>query len=379
MKTLHVHIGTPKTGTTSIQNFCVDNEALLNRQGYCYPLFPYSYPQVAKIRNGHFLFGRLLDKDGKRDRQQEEAICQEGMQKLHKLFLKYDNIILSDEDIWRNMDDTKKTLWADLQKEAGQGGFGIHVIVYLRRQDKFFISNWNQNVKLRLGKFSVVSFDEFLERGNKKTRLEYYKKLERMAGVVGRENITVRRFDGGEFVGGSIYADFMQAIGLTLTEEYRISDGVRNSGLYGNTHEIKRILNGLPQMSDRSVNKFFTERLRECSQISSQSYPSEMMSKEEIRAFLDIYGPDNRRIAEEYLGEPGAELFDNTIKDLPKWQKENPYMQDDLIRFAGATAISLYQENQEMRQAIKDLTNFRFHIRHPFKTVLRRIKRGRGV
>ena len=104
MKTLHVHIGTPKTGTTSIQNFCADNEALLTQAGYCYPVFPYHYPAVAKLRNGHFLFGKILDSEGGRDKQKEKERYQEGIQRVHELFQTYHDVILSDEDIWRNME-----------------------------------------------------------------------------------------------------------------------------------------------------------------------------------------------------------------------------------------------------------------------------------
>ena len=32
MRTLYVHIGTPKTATTSIQMFCVENQKVLNKQ-----------------------------------------------------------------------------------------------------------------------------------------------------------------------------------------------------------------------------------------------------------------------------------------------------------------------------------------------------------
>ena len=34
MKTLYLHIGTPKTGTTSIQHFCYDNMNRLSEEGY---------------------------------------------------------------------------------------------------------------------------------------------------------------------------------------------------------------------------------------------------------------------------------------------------------------------------------------------------------
>ena len=38
MKTLILHIGTPKTGTTSIQNFCGLNRERLDELGIHYPL-----------------------------------------------------------------------------------------------------------------------------------------------------------------------------------------------------------------------------------------------------------------------------------------------------------------------------------------------------
>ena len=34
-----------------------------------------------------------------------------------------------------------------------------------------------------------------------------------------------------------------------------------------------------------------------------------MYSQEEIAQMLDYYGDDNRKVAKEYLHEPGAELF----------------------------------------------------------------------
>lgn len=47
-KTLYVHVGTTKTGTTAIQSFCIDNDEVLHRKGYCYPLFPYRYKELLK-------------------------------------------------------------------------------------------------------------------------------------------------------------------------------------------------------------------------------------------------------------------------------------------------------------------------------------------
>ena len=372
MKTLHVHIGTPKTATTAIQNFCKENKGLLAKKGYCYRLFPFVYPRVARTRNGHFLLGKIEDENGKRCKEQEEKNFRDGMKLVQELFLTYDNVILSDESIWRGMDSERKSLWSDLMQEAKKGGFTVHAIVYLRRQDKFFASLWNQQVKKLT---ETETFEEFASSVNRKIRIDYYDKLTRMADVIGKENVTVRRFDGGKFEGGSIYSDFLLTIGLSLTDEYKISQGVRNTGLYGNTHEIKRVLNDLPQMKDPGIRNFIRESLQECSDLSSKEYPSEMFSKEETAALLKTYEEGNRKIAEEYLHEPGAELFDNTIKDVPKWQKDNPYMIDDLIRFVGIASMRLYEENQRLREELESKSRFSCWFRHPVKFLRRLAKK----
>lgn len=43
MKTLYLHIGTPKTATTSIQSFCYQNREILEKQGFYYPMFDYHF------------------------------------------------------------------------------------------------------------------------------------------------------------------------------------------------------------------------------------------------------------------------------------------------------------------------------------------------
>ncbi len=376
MKILHVHIGTPKTATTSIQTFCYENREQLAKQGYCFTLFPFVYPRVAKTRNGRFLGGKITGDNGKRLLEQERENYREGMRMVRELFQKYDHVILSDESIWRLMDSDRKDLWKKLKEEGEQGGFAIHAIVYLRRQDAFFSSLWNQSVKKNLYPDTYEAFAGSVDNG---LRLDYYEKLERMSAVIGKENVTVRRFEGGKFLGGSIYADFLDAIGLELTDAYQIQKGVRNTGLYGNTHEIKRVLNALPQMKDPLAQRFLVETLQECSEYSRQAYPCEMLSKEETAAFLERYIDQNRKVAEEYLHEPNTELFDDTVKDLPKWQRENPVMQDDLIRFIGISTILLYQENHQLKREVKALRKEAERlirsIKHPFRTLFGRIKR----
>ena len=374
MKTLYIHIGMAKTATTSLQFFCKENAGILAKKGYCYPIFPFSYPGVSPGHNGRFLLGAPENEEEQKARDEGKGNFAEGMRIVNELFLTNDNVIVSDERIWRVIDSENKNLLNVMHKEALQGGFQIHIVVYLRRQDKYFLSHWNQRTKKRN---KVDTFEEF-ENTESRARLDYYAKLNRIAEIVGKENITVRRFEKEQFNGGSIYSDFLSVFGLELTEEYHISQEVRNTGLFGNMHEVKRVLNALPQMGDRKQHNYLVDILQQCSKLSGENYPNEMWTKEERAAFLEDYREGNRKVAEEYFCEPGEELFDDTFEDLPKWEKDNPYMIDDLIRIIGVAVLQLHQENLELRQKFKQETdniNMSFYkIKHPFWTIFHKVK-----
>lgn len=376
MKTLYVHIGTPKTGTTSIQQFCTKNADVLRKKGYCYPTSFFRYPVVAAARNGHFLVGTVKDENGHRCKEREKQNYQEGMEQVQNLFVEFDKIILSDEAIWRAMDLYRKDLWADLQQEAKKGGFGIKVIVYLRRQDKLIGSIWNQSVK-SLPTLTEKRIDDYLQEINTEVRLDYWGKIERLASILGKENIIVRRFDREGFVGGTIYADFLEAIDLAWTDEYQVQQNVHNLGLSGNPVEIKRIINGLPQTRNTQMQNFFREVLRDCSQISKKTYSCEMFSKEETEALLAKYEEGNRKIAQEYLGE--EELFDNEVEDIPKWEPDNPYMLEDVIRFIGMSNVYLLEEIQTLkednRKLKQEMDSFRYKVKHPLYAIATTIQR----
>lgn len=352
MKTLYVHIGTTKTGTKAIQFFCWENRKLLEKQGYCYPDLSFLCPKCISIKNGHFLLEQPVNAGEKGAVQQKTKEYQEGMERIHKLFSVYDNIVLSDEGIWRESYLSRKTLWRELKDAGEKYGFTVKIIVYLRRQDEFLQSLWNQHVKANKTTTSEQSWDDFVNAIPKSLQLDYYKKLESIGGILGQENIIVRRFEKGAFAGGSIYADFLKAIGLELTQEYHISKEERNISLSGNAPEIMRVLNGVSDFKGEDL-KFMRQICHIISQDSTEKFS--MFSLKECKKFLRQYRKSNRNVAEKYLEEPGTDLFDHTIVDLPKWTPDNPYMHQDMIRFSALGIISVRERNKELRKKYRKL------------------------
>lgn len=381
MKTLYLHIGTPKTATTSIQYFCRENKEALQEIGYCYPIFEYKYRHVDIVRNAHFLFAWQYDENKKRNIMEEERIFREGMDQIETLFRKYDNIILSDEGVWRGSQSRKPDLWKVLKKESEKIGFKIKVIVYLRRQDGFANSWWNQQIKAGLRAYSKMSWEEFIHRDPPAMHLDYYKGIKRIEEYIGKENIIVRRFGRKYFKNGSIHEDFLDAVGLRWNDKFVISEETKNIGLFGNPHEIKRQLNSIPELNDKQ-NRFFRKVLLEMSESSGIKKES-MFSEEEAKEFMKPYEEGNRKVAEEYLGD--EELFELDFSNMEKRVINYDKLLDDTIVFTGKVAIALREENDELKKRIdaqdkllkeqqKMIGELNNRLNHPFRNAVSALK-----
>ncbi len=214
-KTLYLHIGTPKTGTTSIQHFCYNNREILLEKGFLYPDFPFVYANKGKYRNGLFLEAVFCDKEGVRQREQEEENFIKGLQMLKELFKTHNNIILSDEGIWTACFNRKRgrPLMRRLKEEAEEAGYNIKIIVYLRRQDDFLLSWYNQIIKHNITSKNTLTWEEYFDNYNKYIKLDYFNCLKKLEHIFGKENIIARRFDKNYFhLCGCNPADCLYAI-----------------------------------------------------------------------------------------------------------------------------------------------------------------------
>ena len=349
MKTLYLHIGTPKTGTSAIQRFLWDNTEYLAAHSFCYPRFSYVYPR-SRTTNGLFLTSKIVDDQGNRLYEEEKQRYKEGMQIVAKCFEAYDNVILSDENIWINTYEDKTDFWTKLLQTAEAGNYKVKIIVYLRRQDAYLDSWWNQKIK-HTGATDVYDLSRWDRRKGKYIATNYYEALEKISAVMGAENITVRRYDRDYFEGGSIVPDFMNFLGLEMSDMAESEKKEVNPRLSGNTTEIKRVLNSIPALSVKE-NRYFQNVLLSYSKVSEEIYPNVMGDSKAAKAVLAKYKEGNRLVAEEYIKD-GDDMFNEEFKDLPKWEKDNSYMMDDIIRFIGSSDIKLLRMIEEQKMQIK--------------------------
>lgn len=389
MKTLYIHIGTPKTGTTSIQNFCGLNREKLKEQGVLYPIMNYHYERKSVNRNGYFLTGTIKE-NGTRNKEKEKQVFNNELQYIVDCFKDYDTILLSDESIWWATSTRRKGLWKDLKKHSEQHNYQIKVIVYLRRQDQFMMSRYNQKLKTDFIA-STQSFDEYFAdmNGRFKCVMDYRERIDNIAKSISKENVIVKRFDRNYFYNGDLNQDFLHILGVKVDDSFQQLNETANTGISVQSGEIKRVLNRLKPITMADNNKLI-KILKECEEVLPESNTS-LMSTDEVKDFMEQFVDSNESIVDEYIGD-GKPLFDYTYKETTAWDYNDKNYNEELILFFVNTIDSVYKENKQLKKELNKINNqiknineklnkeksysreTRYLLKHPIKYFYNKVK-----
>lgn len=334
MKTLYFHIGSPKTGTTSIQSFCADHRDILEEKGLCYPIMPFVYEHKSKRRNGLFLTSKYV-RDGVRDKEREKEIFQKGLNIIEKKFDTFDRVLLSDEGAYSMFFRRKlyKTNGKMLARWAKERNIQVKVIIYLRSQVDYAMSWYNQLVKHSVSKtLSSLTWEEYIKTYKKYVALDYYSYLNILSDVFGKENIIVKRFDRAFFKNGSLVDDFLDIFEIEVDDAFPqdSSKSEQNHGITENACAIKRVINTIDEIQHEE-KQHFEQILRECSSSSREASRYSLMSDEEAEKFMERYKADNQKIVDEYIKD-GLPLFQKR-KHKEKWSQLNKEYMDEMVRF----------------------------------------------
>lgn len=329
MTKLVLHIGTTKTGTTAIQEFLAANQAALAEQGVGYPLSTHRFARAAISRNAHFLHRKFMLDHGLSERTAVDDCAMSAAEEAFAQALqRFDTVVLSDEVFWTG--GFRKGFWAHVKGYCDAAGVtDYQIVVYLRRQDLYTESRWNQFVKQRDGR--TFTFKEFLCSKNALKVADYYRGLQRAAKVFGKENITVGVFERERLANGDVVPDFLDEVGIKLTDAFERPPGELNQRLSGNLVEAKRIIN--ESANYRAVGKnFLRDSLVAASQCSGETGKTSPLDVKERKDYLKRFEDGNAKIAREYLGRANGALFGAASSDdAPVWRYNTESMLHDTI------------------------------------------------
>ncbi|MDH3293640.1 MAG: hypothetical protein OER95_04895 [Acidimicrobiia bacterium] len=200
---LYLHIGAGKCGSSAIQQFLDTNAEHLRKQGFLVP-------------------GRSLQDDASGCGQHlqffEDGIGTEGFAELVSTRLDALGETVTREGLHSIVISGENLINPKGFVELFQGSadrFQLKVIAYVRRQDDFMISAWQQ--------WQLKQFDTFWDYyARHRGRINWHRQLERWRQPFGSEAMIVRRYSSDALLDGDVVADFCRAIGadtvdLTLT------------------------------------------------------------------------------------------------------------------------------------------------------------------
>ncbi|EPA5365808.1 hypothetical protein L8X35_04835 [Campylobacter lari] len=300
--TCYLHIGTPKTGTTSIQKFITLNNNLLLQKQIIYPKIFCSNNQHAEI-----------------------AYIVKNMKSDFKPWLNREMIFLKNE-VSRNKNYTflfsseMISLYINepcslkyLQKLLKWLGFkNIVCILYLRSNEDYMISHSSQNIKCGLGIYynKKAEFCTSMKMHIYKTICKNY------INIFGKENLIVRLFDKNEFYQGDLLKDFVYSIGLEWDEKFQIPEK-ENETLDLIGFELQQRLNRLDCGWKNKINS--TMKFSEKYFTSRDPHLKFQPPKEVVQSYIDYFEESNEWVRKEFF--PHKErLFSK--KDLSNY-KEN--------------------------------------------------------
>lgn len=313
MPELVIHVGTHKTGTTSVQRFFSRNRAKLRDAGIWYPS-----PSVAGLPD-HYAHHRIAHAVGGTDAELGFDDAVTFFDTLRSKARDGEKIFLSAEPLYRHVivdedsrDSDRYLNFAQRFRQA-VGDFDITLMFMFRRQDLFAESLYAEHV---MSSGYTHPIEKFL---NERAPLfDYSERLGVWSRAFPDAAIAVDLFEPKKFE-HPIERKFVEWIGGMWSDEYE-QGAARNVTLPRTLVEFKRQINTTGQGT--AVNATFRGWLEQLAQMpAAESFPDlgkYYLQPDARLALLDEHVEGNGSIAQRYFDRD--ELFtESVLDDLRKY------------------------------------------------------------
>lgn len=292
-KTLYLHIGFHKTGSTSLQRFLCANAKQLLKAGYLYPKgniaksAHYGISETLAKTNSYTLNPEKYENDRKIIFQQIESI-------------EHENLIISSESL--SYCDPKKV-------HQLFPSYHVKIIAYLRNYPSYVLAMYNQAIRRKRSDYTGT-LKEFITSMNDKF-LERYSALFSWAKIFGPSNITVIPFEKEQLIENDLIKDFLNRINLNNKQGLhflkKANASVRPEVLY-----LIRAIN--LSKADYKTRREFIKKITAWDQAHKKNGIIPMLTKEIAEPLIEASSPTLQSIAQKLLHRENGKLFVNDTK-----------------------------------------------------------------
>jgi hypothetical protein len=180
----------------------------------------------------------------------------------------------------------------------------LRLVVYLRRQDDHMVSRYQQGVKIGW----VMRLHEWAQE-DMSHLYDYHARIRCWERLLEPDEFVVRRFEPDRFVDGSLFQDFLDAVGVDVRADDLEQVPKRNESLDAESVEFIRLLN-LYRIEHEGAtagvmdNRPLVKRLVEISDGPVLTMPAAFLDQ-----FMAQWEESNRRVALEVFGDESGQMF----------------------------------------------------------------------
>lgn len=291
-----LHIGTEKTGTTSIQRFLVQNSDRLKNSGILYPISLRPYPEhinhlsltAAARREGvEDDIVREAGMSGRNRNEERKHLSEKLGREIKSANAK--QVLISSEHLSSRLQCSDEI--ENVRTILHQAGcFDIYVCVYLRDQ-LTFLRSW-YSTAVRSGERRLLSDIPF---SYLRLYLDLLGLLRRWELIFGEDRVNVYSY--GEAKSQGLLAHFVSSAGVPGGLEESSMGKIFNASIDGAHLEILRRLNGwLEGPEFEKKRRYLADSFERLSTGPAVVIPAELEAK-----IVDTFSEDNRRIEEKYF------------------------------------------------------------------------------
>lgn len=283
MVKLYIHIGSHKTGSTTIQHALKEKSESGLKEGWRYVKTPKCVKELMVVNEYNSTIVNNFKKALKKNIKPHNEVTHH---------------VMSSESIMGNPDNGYKNsaIVARILREATQE-YDVSIIVYLRRQDDFVESMYTQNIH----QGRSFDFNTFFDAFKSTEALNYRRILNDFELAFNKENLIVKSYHMASKMG--LLNDFAGVIDSRLLLE---STKKRKNPSYSKSAlEIARICN--PNLNKEDQWKMRTSL--QASMMKSKEESFSFLSPDLREEFLRKHVSSNKDIADRYFGGDLSKLF----------------------------------------------------------------------
>lgn len=335
MKSIFLHIGPHKTGTTTIQEGLNIHRDMLLRYDFLVP----KTGQVFSTNAGQHNLARELRGDDRFNVQ--KGTWKELLNEINKS--NTENVILSSEGFsllpLEKINELRNYLT----------GFLVKIIVYVRRQDLVLQSYWAEVTKSGDYEHGNKDFDVWMDKYDFENRNGNYQKLlDKWSSVFGKENIIVRVLEKNQ-LNGSLFNDFLSTCGIKSPEKFsnpadkNKSPGIKVIRLI---QEFKKRLAGNMDKDER--NMLYAMIIDYGNLAGWNEGKWTLINRQTYDKINDRYETSNNAVAKDFFGRDQLFFEDYNENEFADFSM-NDFSNDELISLITYIISQNLAENRHLK------------------------------